>query len=377
MNRELDGGRETGVAIAGLRILVVDDEPANTILLQGMLRRWGFTNVVAITDPTRVVDAFTQVAPDLLLLDIGMPGLSGFDVMGLLDGWLHSDTPVPVVVLTADVTDATKHRALGCGARDFLTKPFDPEEVRLRVSNLLELRLLQLQIKSHSDDLEERVQRRTHQLELSRLELAHRLAAAAEYRDDDTQQHAHRIGHTAGLLAAGLGLASGTVERIRLAAPLHDIGKIAIPDAILLKPGKLTADEFATMQSHAIVGARILAGSTSHLLRTASEIALTHHEHWDGKGYPGGRMGAATPLAGRIVAVADVFDALAHRRPYKQAWAVDDAVAEILSQAGRHFDPHVVEAFACLDHRSLVDANQLASPPMPAAHRGTGLQTAG
>jgi putative two-component system response regulator len=202
VNPELDGGHATGVAIAELRILVVDDEPANTILLAGMLRRWGFTNVVSITDPTRVVDAFTQGAPDLLLLDVGMPVLSGFDVMGLLEGWLHSDTPVPVVVLTADVTDATKHRALECGARDFLTKPFDPEEVRLRVSNLLELRLLQRQIKSHSDDLEERVQRRTHQLELSRLELVHRLAAAAEYRDDDTHQHAHRIGRTAGLLAA-------------------------------------------------------------------------------------------------------------------------------------------------------------------------------
>ena len=376
MNRELDGAQPTGDAIAELRILVVDDEPANTILLQGMLRRWGFTNVVAITDPTRVVDAFTQAVPDLLLLDIGMPGLSGFDVMGLLADWLGSDTPVPVVVLTADVTDATKHRALECGARDFLTKPFDPEEVRLRVSNLLELRLLQLKIKRHNDDLEERVERRTHQLELSRLELVHRLAAAAEYRDDDTHRHAHRIGRTAGLLAAGLGLASGAAERIRLAAPLHDIGKIAIPDTILLKPGKLTLDEFATMRSHTVVGARILAGSSSHLLRTASEIALTHHERWDGGGYPGGLVGAATPLAGRVVAVADVFDALAHRRPYKQPWPGDDAVAEILSQAGRHFDPDVVAAFAGLDHHALVEGEQTESAPMLAAHRGTGLQTA-
>jgi putative two-component system response regulator len=376
VNRELDGAQPTGDAIAELRILVVDDEPANTILLQGMLRRWGFTNVVAITDPTRVVDAFTQAVPDLLLLDIGMPGLSGFDVMGLLADWLGSDTPVPVVVLTADVTDATKHRALECGARDFLTKPFDPEEVRLRVSNLLELRLLQLKIKRHNDDLEERVERRTHQLELSRLELVHRLAAAAEDRDDDPPRHAHRIGRTAGLLAAGLGLASGAAERIRLAAPLHDIGKIAIPDTILLKPGKLTLDEFATMRSHTVVGARILAGSSSHLLRTASEIALTHHERWDGGGYPGGLVGAATPLAGRVVAVADVFDALAHRRPYKQPWPVDDAVAEILSQAGRHFDPDVVAAFAGLDHHALVEGEQTESAPMLAAHRGTGLQTA-
>jgi putative two-component system response regulator len=369
MKRELGSADAARSALGDMRIVVVDDEQANTILLAGLLKRWDFSNVVAVTDPTRVVDEFTTLVPDLVLLDVSMPVLSGFDVMRLLEPWTGGDTPVPVVVLTADVTDETKHKALKFGARDFLTKPFDPEEVRLRVSNQLELRLLQLQVKAHTDDLEDRVRRRTHQLELSRLELVHRLALAAEYRDDDTHEHAHRIGHTAALLADGVGLAIGAVERIRLAAPLHDIGKIAIPDSILLKPAKLTPDEFETIKTHAAIGARILAGSRSQLLRTAAEIALSHHERWDGNGYPGGLAGVAIPMAGRLVAVADVFDALAHRRPYKEPWPVAEAVAEILSQSGRHFDPDVVEAFEALDHDALVDADPIQAQTA-VAHRG-------
>jgi len=348
----------TQSALSDMRILVVDDEQANTDLLVRLLRHWRFTNVVALTDSEEVVAAFTDCLPDLLLLDINMPVLSGFDVMGLLERWTQGSTPVPVLVLTADVTDEVKHRALELGARDFLTKPFDPEEVRLRVSNLLEMRMLQLQLKAHGDELEARVRQRTHQLELARLELVHRLALAAEYRDDDTHQHAQRLGYTAALLATGLALPTSTVERVRLAAPLHDIGKIAIPDAILLKPGKLTPEEYEVMKSHTVIGARILGGSRPNLLRTAAEIALSHHEHWDGGGYPSGLAGDEIPLAGRLVAVADVFDALVHRRPYKPAWLLDDAVAEILSQSGRQFDPDAVEAFAALDHQALVDGGQ-------------------
>lgn len=370
MNPELDTLDPTQSALRGMRIVVVDDEQANTALLTGLLKRWHFTSVVAITDPTTVVDAFEELVPDLLMLDINMPVLNGFDVMRLLDHWTHGSTPVPVLVLTADVTDETKHQALSLGARDFLTKPFDPEEVRLRVSNLLEMRLLQLQLKTHGDDLEARVHKRTHQLELARLELIHRLALTAEYRDDDTHQHAQRIGHTAALLAAGLGLAPGTVERLRLAAPLHDIGKVAIPDSILLKPGKLTAEEFEIIKSHTLIGARILGGSQSQLLRTAAEIALSHHERWDGNGYPGGLAEDAIPLAGRLVAVADVFDALVHRRPYKQPWPVDEGVAEILSQSSRHFDPAVVKAFETLDHHTLVAADHTLAQPAN-AHRGS------
>jgi putative two-component system response regulator len=369
VNPELDTLDLTQGALGGMRIVVVDDEQANTALLTGLLKRWHFTSVVAITDPARVVNAFEDLVPDLLMLDINMPVLNGFDVMRLLDRWTHGSTPVPVLILTADVTDETKHQALRLGARDFLTKPFDPEEVRLRVSNLLEMRLLQLQLKTHGDELEARVLQRTHQLELARLDLIHRLALAAEYRDDDTHQHAQRIGHTAALLATGLGLPTGTVERIRLAAPLHDIGKIAIPDSILLKPGKLTEEEFEIIKSHTVVGARILGGSRSRLLRTAAEIALSHHERWDGNGYPSGLAGGATPLAGRLVAVADVFDALVHRRPYKQPWPIDEAVAEVLSQSSRHFDPAIVEQFAKLDHHTLVAPGETPRQ-LTGAHRG-------
>jgi putative two-component system response regulator len=370
VNPELDIVDSAQSALYSMRIVVVDDEQANTALLAALLKRWHFTNVVALTDPTRVVAAFEETVPDLLMLDINMPVLDGFAVMRLLDRWMHGSTPVPIVVLTADITDETKHQALTLGARDFLTKPFDPEEVRLRVSNQLEMRQLQLQLKTHGDDLEERVHQRTHQLDLARLDLMHRLALAAEYRDDDTHQHAQRIGSTAALLAAGLGLPPAIVERIRLAAPLHDIGKIAISDAILLKPGKLTAEEFDTIKSHTLIGARILGGSRSRLLRTAAEIALTHHERWDGGGYPVGLAEDAIPVTGRLVGVADVFDALVHRRPYKQPWPVEEATAEVLRQSGRHFDPAVVEVFAELDHHTLVAAAEPLAAPA-GVHRGS------
>ena len=374
MKRDPDTVDPPQSALRGMRIVVVDDEPANTALLAGLLRRWQYTNVLAMTDPNRVLDAFTDLVPDLLLLDVNMPGLSGFDVMRLLARWTHGRLRVPVLVLTADVTDKTKHQALALGARDFLTKPFDPEEVRLRVSNLLEMRQLQLQLKAHADELEDRVHRRTVQLDLARLEVVERLALAAEYRDDDTHQHAQRIGHTTALLAAGMGLPRAAIQRIRRAAPLHDIGKIAIPDSILLKPGKLTVEEREIINSHTLIGARILAGSQSRLLRVASEIAHSHHERWDGDGYPNGLAKAAIPLVGRLVAVADVFDALAHRRPYKHPWPVDEAAGEISRQSARQFGPAIVEVFKTLDHHALVSGKPDPTPAagLPATNRDAG-----
>jgi putative two-component system response regulator len=350
-DRQTDPSRD---ALSEMRIVVVDDEPANTALLAALLSRWNYRNVIVLTDPTLVVDTFTEAVPDLLLLDVNMPSLSGFDVMRLIAPWTHGAMRVPVLVLTADATAATKNQALKLGARDFLTKPFDYEEVRLRVSNLLEMRHLQLQVNAHTDELEEQVLLRTAELSNARLEAVQRLALAAEYRDDDTHQHAERVGDTTALLAAGVGLDRGAIEWIHRAAPLHDIGKIAIPDAILLKPGKLTPQEREVIESHALIGARILAGSQSQLLSVAAEIAVSHHERWDGDGYPHRLAGTAIPLVGRLVAVADVFDALAHRRPYKQPWPVKDAVAEISNQSGRQFDPRIVELFETLDHHALV-----------------------
>jgi putative two-component system response regulator len=337
-----------------LRILVVDDEPANTRLLQELLERWGYCDVATLTDAREVGTAVEHVTPDLLLLDLHMPHRSGYDVMRELGGGLVGTTPLPILVLTSDTSSDATRQAFSLGARDFVTKPFDHEEVRLRVRNLLQTRLLQLQAKAHGELLEDRVRQRTVQLEKARLDLLRRLAIAGEYRDYETDQHAQRIGRTSGLLVSALGLATREVHRILHAAPLHDIGKIAIPDAILLKPGRLTPQEFETIKTHPRVGARILGGSKSRLLRVAAEIAATHHERWDGHGYPNGLAHEAIPLSGRIVAVADVFDALTHQRPYKLAWPAGRAAAEIVRQSGRQFDPRVVAAFQTLDHAALV-----------------------
>jgi putative two-component system response regulator len=283
-----------------------------------------------------------------------MPEPNGFRLMELLAEEIQGPTRLPVLVLTADITQEVKKRALASGARDFLTKPFDPTEVELRLRNLLETRRLQLELQSHNETLERRVQDRTRDLDMARLETLERLALAGEYRDDNTHEHAQRVGRSAARLAEALGRPAYEVELLRRAAPLHDIGKIGVPDAILLKPGKLDPQEFEVMRTHSRIGHQILSGSGSRVLRVSAEIALTHHERWDGSGYPEGLKGDAIPLCGRIAAVADVFDALMHRRPYKEAWSLDAAVAEIREGSGRHFDPAVVGVFEALDPASLL-----------------------
>ncbi|HLY48388.1 MAG TPA: HD domain-containing phosphohydrolase [Solirubrobacteraceae bacterium] len=365
------------IELRSSNILVVDDQPLNVRLLEALLSKWGFESVTGLTDPSRVAELVRAEPPDLVMLDLHMPGLSGLDVMRLLEPVSDPSTPVPILVLTADSTVETKRQALAAGASDFLTKPFDSEEVRLRVSNLLRTRRLETQLKRHGDELEERVHERTKALEQAKLEIAERLAMAAEYRDDETHQHAQRIGHTAALLGARLGLSATAIADLRRAAPLHDIGKIAIPDTILLKPGRLTAEEFEIIKTHTVVGARILSGSSSRLLQIASEVALSHHEKWDGTGYPRGLSGDEIPVTGRIVALADVFDALTHRRPYKEAWATETAAEEIRRSAGTHFDPDVVAAFASLDHHRLVspehidDAASVLPPHVTGPNRRT------
>jgi putative two-component system response regulator len=336
-----------------LRILVVDDRPENAMLLDRLLRRWGHRQVTTTTESADVADLCAATEFDLLLLDLHMPAPDGFAVMDQLREQISATVSLPVLVLTGDATDEIKRRALSGGARDFLTKPFDQHEVRLRVQNLLEIRRLQLQQRATERELEQRVAMRTRELEEARLEVLERLATAGEFRDDETGEHARRVGMTAQLLADAVDEDRGT-ERIGVAAPLHDIGKIAIPDSLLLKAGRFTRDEHARMQAHTRIGADMLAGTTSALLALARDIALTHHERWDGSGYPGGLTGEEIPLAGRIVALADVFDALTHARPYKSAWAVEDAVEEIKRSSGSQFDPQLVEAFDELDHDSLV-----------------------
>jgi putative two-component system response regulator len=341
------------------RILVVDDEPANVLLLTRLLQRWGYENVVSTTDSAQAVSLAAGEPVSLVLLDLAMPRPDGFEVMALL-AKLPAGHAIPIVVLTADVSAATRQRALSGGASDFVTKPFDETEVRLRVQNLLRTRLLQLELEHHNALLEQRVRERTHDLEYARRETLNRRALAGEYRDDETHEHAQRVGRTAALLAEDLGLPDDEVDLIRRSAPLHDIGKVGVPDAILLKRGRLTADEFDLIKGHTLIGGRILAHSVSEVLQAGEVIARTHHERWDGGGYPLGLSGEAIPLHGRLVALADMFDALTHERPYKPAWPLDRAAAEIRRVAGEQLDPALVHSFERLDHGTLLASTGFA-----------------
>lgn len=339
-------------------ILIVDDQESNVLLLERLLAGCGFTNVVSTTQSSHAVSLCSEQKTDIVLLDLQMPEPDGFEVMSLLEERIKGQDRLPVLVLTADASSETKRRALSMGASDFVSKPFDVTEVFLRVRNLLQTRSLQSELRRQNSTLEDRVRDRTRALEEAQLEVVERLAHAAEYRDDDTGQHTRRVGLTAARIAQKLGLEENFVEQIWRAAPLHDVGKLGLSDAILLKPGKLTAEEYDAMKHHTRIGAEILGDGRSRLLKLSEEIALTHHERWDGTGYPAGLKGDEIPISGRIVAVADVFDALTHVRPYKSAWPPDRALAEIKRLSGSHFDPDVVAALAELD----VDELALQSP---------------
>ena len=325
------------------RILIVDDEPGNVELLRRVLERAGFRKLDTTNDPREAAALYVRTRPDLILLDLHMPHLDGLEVMDQLNQIVEASY-LPILMLTGDLSPEARREALSRGAKDFVNKPFNPDEVLLRIRTLLETRFLYLQIQSQNQLLEAKVRERTRELESAQIEIIDRLARAAEFRDDNTGQHTERVGKMAALLARQLGLPDAQVSLIRRAAPLHDVGKIGIPDAILLKLGKLTAAEFELVKTHTTIGARILSGSRFALLRLAEEIAFSHHERWDGGGY-GGLAGDRIPLAGRIVTVADVFDALTQKRPYKSAWPLDEAVAEIERQRGRQFDPDIVDAF--------------------------------
>jgi putative two-component system response regulator len=326
-------------------ILIVDDQDNNVRILERMLGKAGYEPPASTTDPRRALGLFLEHRPDLVLLDLHMPHLDGFGVLEQLRPYNGEGTYLPILVLTADITPEAKQKALSMGAKDFLAKPFDGVEVLLRIKNLLEARFLYLELQQQNESLERKVRERTRELEAAQVEILERLALAAEFRDDATKEHTRRVGDLSARLAARLGLPPDVVELIRRAAPLHDLGKIGIPDRVLLKLDRLSSEEFDLVKTHTAAGAHILSGSGFALLQLAEQIALTHHEHWDGNGYTAGVKGEDIPLASRIVAVADVFDALTHARPYKSAWEVADAVAEIERQRGRKFDPHVVDAF--------------------------------
>ena len=326
------------------RILIIDDQPSNIALLEGILQEEDFTCYRSVFDSREALPAFLEYLPDLVLVDLQMPYMDGFEVMKQLQACISPHDYLPILVLTADITPQAKRRALTEGAMDFLTKPFDAMEVVLRIRNLLQTRSLHLQLQNQNQILDQKVRERTVELESTQLEILERLALAAEYRDDDTGEHTKHVGQVCGRIAEALGWSPADVELIRRAAPLHDVGKIAISDLILLKPAKLTPEEFTCMKTHTTLGAKMLSGGTFPLLKLAEQIALTHHERWDGSGYIGLRE-EEIPMVGRIVAVADVFDALISERPYKRPWSVQEAIAEIRRQSGAQFDPRVVEAF--------------------------------
>lgn len=327
------------------KILIVDDQPPNVMLLEKILATEGYTHVDSTTDPRQVVELYQQNHYDIVLLDISMPYMTGYDVMEALREIEGDDSYVPVLILTAQNDRDTRLKSLEAGAKDFLTKPFDRIEVLNRIRNMIEVRLLHSQVRNQNKILEQKVRERTHELNETRLEIIRRLGRAAEYRDNETGLHIIRMSKFSQLLARHVGMGELEAEMILNASPMHDIGKIGIPDSILLKPGKLDSTEWEIMKTHTTIGAEILSGHDSELMLMARDIAMAHHEKWDGSGYPLGLAGDDIPLVARIVALADVFDALTSVRPYKKAWSIEDTMAEISRLKGSHFQPDLVDSF--------------------------------
>ena len=303
-------------------VLIVDDEPTNLKVLKQVLQhdyRLSFAK-----NGADALELAARELPDLILLDVMMPEMTGFEVCQTLKAQISTQL-IPVIFVTALKDEVDETRGFECGAVDYITKPITPAIVRARVRTHLSL--------VHAEEL-----KKTH------LQLIQRLGRAAEYKDNETGMHVMRMSHTSKILALALGFNEDFADKLLQAAPMHDIGKIGIPDHILLKPGRLDDDEMRTMQQHPLIGAEILANTNSELIQLAHSVALCHHEKWDGTGYPAQLKGEEIPIEGRIVAVADVFDALTNKRPYKEAWTVEKTMELFHEQSGKHFDPQVVDA---------------------------------
>lgn len=322
-----------------LSILAVDDVPENLDTIRGILSP-EYTLRAAINGEIALKIATTQ-SVDLILLDIMMPGMNGYEVCQQLKANIATRN-IPVIFLTAKDLETDEKKGLDLGALDYIMKPVSAPILKARVQTHLALY-------QHNQELEEKVKARTKQIDESRLEAIRILGRAAEYRDNETGLHVIRMSHFARILAEALGLPDTEINLIHHAAPMHDVGKIGIADKILLKPGKLNQDEWEIMREHPNYGAQIIGhrnNSESELMEMASVIALTHHEKWDGSGYPNGLKGKDIPLAGRIVAVADVFDALTSARCYKQPWSVEKTISLLKEESGKHFDPLIIEKFS-------------------------------
>lgn len=327
------------------KLLIIDDNSANLNWLEQLLEWAGYKNVRSCQDPLLAENTIREYEPDLIILDLHMPQISGLKILTELRQRQVANEFLPVLVFTGDATTKTRREALECGASDFLTKPGEANEIILRVKNFLLTRWMHRQLQDDNLRLETQVAARTKELADARMEALQCLASVAEYHDDATGRHTQRVGEISGIVAQTLEMSIGQCAVIKLAAPLHDIGKIGISETILLKPGPLTDEERQQMQRHTVIGGQILDNRHSPVLQMGRQIALHHHERWDGKGYPFGLAGEDIPISARIVAIADVFDALIHNRPYKEAWTVSNALEEIGSQSGTQFDPAVVDAF--------------------------------
>ena len=335
------------------KILVVDDEDRNLRLMEALLVPMGHEVLLAPDGKTGLEMVQTH-APDLVLLDIMMPGMDGFETARRMKTDENGKT-IPIVMVTALSEVEDRVRALEAGADDFLSKPVDKTELRARVNSLLKVKAYNDHMRHHQEELEAEVARKTQRLRQAyrrvqdaSLDTIYRLSRASEYKDEDTGQHLKRMSHYASAVARQMGLSDHVAQSILYAAPMHDVGKIGIPDSILLKPGPFTPDEWEIMKQHTVIGGKILEGSKTGFIRLAEVIALTHHEKWDGSGYPLGLKGKQIPRIGQIVAIGDVFDALTSKRPYKEAFSVEKSLKIIEESRGTHFDPRVVDAFMAI-----------------------------
>lgn len=326
-------------------VLFVDDDAELAEVMVRVLRAEGFERVETVTQAHEAVERYRKLRPDLVVLDYHMPSVNGVALLEELRSLSNPQGYVPFLMLTADISVETKKRALVFGAHDFLIKPLDPFELGYRIRNALRTRYLNLKLQEEKLRLEQTVAERVAELQRSQVEILDRLAVASDYRDDETGNHNRRVGHIAKQVALRIGLDSMQAQLIGQAAQLHDIGKIGISDEILLDPGELTPERFEKMKRHTIIGGEILSGGVSELMLLAEQIARCHHERWNGSGYPRGLRGDEIPLAARIVAVADVFDALTHARRYRAAVPVPEVIEIVRGESGAHFDPEVVRAF--------------------------------
>lgn len=325
-------------------VLIIDDSVINLTLIKALVLKLGECDPVLFDNPLTALDWCREHVPDLVIVDYMMPDMDGLQFINAFRG-LHGRDEIPVLMITANDQKDVRYEALLGGANDFLTKPIDRIEFSARARNMLALRQGQKFLADRAEHLAELVNERTLDIREREKELIFRMSRAAEFRDPETGGHIQRMAHYAEVIARGLSLDAATQRLILEAAPMHDVGKIGIPDYILLKPARLTPEEFGVMKGHARLGFELLKGSGSEILRAGAEVAISHHERFDGSGYPYGLKGRDIPLFGRIAAVADVFDALTSERPYKKAWPLEDACRYLENGRGNHFDPLCVEAF--------------------------------